>query len=178
MRCRINMPSSWVESSQFEHALSRSGDPHASNIFEVTITLPIGCKMMIDASIRLLSLANQLALTGRRVRIDFVEGTDGTMGYLDRVGFFDHLAGDVEVSPTRPRYSAAEIYRGNNTGVVEIARINRAERDRTLPTRLTNALLASCAARSDASELEGAAWTIFAELIDNIFSHSQTPLDG
>jgi hypothetical protein len=26
--------------------------------------------------------------------------------------------------------------------------------------------------------LEGAAWTIFAELIDNIFSHSETKLDG
>ena len=28
------------------------------------------------------------------------------------------------------------------------------------------------------NELEGAAWTIFAELIDNVFSHSQTQLDG
>ena len=36
----------------------------------------------------------------------------------------------------------------------------------------------SCGHRKDAKELEGAAWTIFAELIDNVFAHSQTPLDG
>jgi hypothetical protein len=36
----------------------------------------------------------------------------------------------------------------------------------------------SCRQRADAAELEGAAWTIFAELIDNVFSHSETPLDG
>ena len=36
----------------------------------------------------------------------------------------------------------------------------------------------SCYARPDAAELKGTAWTIFAELIDNIFSHSRTELDG
>jgi hypothetical protein len=36
----------------------------------------------------------------------------------------------------------------------------------------------SCGQRADAAELEGAAWTIFCELIDNVFSHSETPLDG
>lgn len=36
----------------------------------------------------------------------------------------------------------------------------------------------SCDQRADAKELEGAAWTIFAELIDSVFSHSRTPLDG
>jgi hypothetical protein len=51
-------------------------------------------------------------------------------------------------------------------------------RDEDLPTRLTDALMRSCRTRPDAGELEGAAWTIFAELIDNIFSHSRTELDG
>jgi hypothetical protein len=36
----------------------------------------------------------------------------------------------------------------------------------------------SCGSRADAAELEEAAWTIFCELIDNVFSHSKTPLDG
>jgi hypothetical protein len=36
----------------------------------------------------------------------------------------------------------------------------------------------SCRTRPDAGELKGAAWLIFAELIDNIFSHSRTELDG
>jgi hypothetical protein len=133
---------------------------------------------MIDAAIRLLSLANQLAFTTCRVRLDFEEGASGTMGYLNRMGFFDHLAASIDVTPRRPVYSGAELHRGGNAGLVEIARINKDARDRKLPTRLTEALMRSCCQRADAADLEGAAWTIFAELIDNVFSHSQTPLDG
>jgi hypothetical protein len=134
--------------------------------------------MMIDAAVRLLSLANQLAYTTRRVCLDFAEGEAGTMGYLNRMGFFDHLDPAVEVLPSRPPYSGAKLYGGGNTGLVEIARINKNNRDQHLPTRLTEALMRSCGQRADARELEGAAWTIFAELIDNVFSHSRTPLDG
>jgi hypothetical protein len=112
------------------------------------------------------------------VRLEFEEGEDGIMGYLNRMGFFDHLAPAIEVTPHRPTFSGAELYRGGNSGLVEIAHINKRIRDRSLPNRLTEALMNSCGTRSDAAELEGAAWTIFAELIDNIFSHSETPLDG
>jgi hypothetical protein len=70
--------------------------------------------MMIDGAIRLLSLANQLAFTTRRVRLDFEEGEGGTMGYLNRMGFFDHLAPAVEVLPSRPVYSGARLHRGSN----------------------------------------------------------------
>lgn len=100
------------------------------------------------------------------------------MGYLDRMGFFDHLAKDVDVLPARPSLSGAEIYGGTNTRLVEIASINPKDRDVYLPSRLTDAMMGSCGNRVDAKELEGAAWTIFAELIDNIFSHSSTQLDG
>ena len=62
--------------------------------------------------------------------------------------------------------------------MVEIARINKDARDEGLLSRLTATLMRSCSGRADASELEGAAWTIFAELIDNIFSHSGARLDG
>jgi hypothetical protein len=133
---------------------------------------------MVDAAIRLLSLANQLAYTSRRIRLLFEEGEGGTMGYLNRMGFFDHLRADVEVLPARPAYSGAEIHRGGNQTLVEIAQINKDARDEDLPSRLTTAVMRSCGGRPDARELEGAAWTIFAELIDNIFAHSSTGLDG
>jgi hypothetical protein len=126
----------------------------------------------------MLSLANQLVETTRRVRIVFDEGESGTMGYLNRMGFFDHLRVEVEVSPSRPAYSAAEIHRGANSGLVEIARINKTHRDEELPNRMTNVLAHACGNRADADELKGATWTIFAELIDNVFSHSDTRLDG
>jgi len=133
---------------------------------------------MVDAAIRILALANQLASATRRVRMTFAEGETGTMGYLNRMGFFDHLATEIEVLPARPAFSAAKLHRGGNRSLVEIARINKNARDEELPTRLTAALMRFCGNRADAKELEGAAWTIFAELIDNIFAHSRTPLDG
>jgi hypothetical protein len=39
-------------------------------------------------------------------------------------------------------------------------------------------LTQACNDRQDIDELGGAAWLIFAELVDNIYSHSQTLLDG
>ena len=178
MRCQIALPPNWVDASKLETAIRASGHPHGPGVYEVLIQFPVGCKVMIDAAIRLLSLANQLVFATCRVRLDFEEGESGTMGYLNRMGFFDHLATAIDVTPHRPAYSGAELYRGGNTGLVEIARINKDARDQKLPTRLTEALMRSCRQRTDAAELEGAAWTIFAELIDNVFSHSQTPLDG
>ncbi len=133
---------------------------------------------MVDSAVRLLSLANQLVSTTKSVRLDFAEGDAGTMGYLNRIGFFDHLDENIEVLPQRPAYSMADIHRGGNATLVEIARINKDARDENLPDRLTEALMRSCRNRPDAKELEGAAWLIFCELIDNVFAHSKTRLDG
>jgi hypothetical protein len=178
VECVVNFPAQWVDASKFEVALRNSSGPHDPGTFDVSFEFPHQCKIMVDAGIRLLALANQLAFTTRRVRLNFAEGEVGTMGYLNRMGFFDHLAPEIEVLPNRPIFSGAEIHRGSNQALVEIARINKNGRDEELPTRLTTALLRSCGNRADVKELEGAAWTIFAELIDNIFAHSQTPLDG
>ncbi len=178
MQCHITFPPGWIEATAFETALRAAGNPHGPGVFEVLFSFPINSKLMIDAALRLLSLANQLAVTTRRVRLQFEEGEAGTMGYLNRIGFFDYLHHDIEVMPHRPTYSGAMLFRGGNTGLVEIARINKDVRDQTLPTRLTDALMRFCTNRTNQDELRGAAWTIFAELIDNVFSHSQTPLDG
>lgn len=157
---------------------SAPAPPHGPNVFDVDFRFPVGSKVMIDAAIRLLSLANQLALSSRRVRLVFDAGEVGAMGYLNRIGFFDYLAREIEVLPNRPCHSAAAVFRGGNAGLVEIARINKDHRDHSLPGRLTEAVKRGCSTRRDVDELAGAAWTIFAELIDNVFSHSQTPLDG
>jgi len=168
----------WIDSSRLEIALRSGNEPHGLDVYDVEITIPVACKIMIVPAIRLLSLCNQLALTSRRVKVNFKEGEPGTMGYLNRMGFFDHLSHLVQVIPSRPKYSAAESFRGANPGVVEIARINKDFRDTSLPTRLSKAVKDSCTGRSDVGEVTGAVWTIFAELIDNLFSHSQTPVDG
>jgi len=176
--CNVNFPSGWIGASTLEEALRGNREPHGKNSFETRFTFPVGCKIMVDSAIRLLSLVNQLDHCMRRVRLEFEEGESGTMGYLDRMGFFDHLSSNVEVYPQRPAISGASLYGGTNPALVEIARINRETKDRSLISRLTSTLMAACGKRKDADELNGAAWTIFAELIDNIFSHSNTPLDG
>jgi hypothetical protein len=178
LKCAVDFPPQWIDANKLELALRNSGGPHGAGIFDVSLRFPTNCKVMVDAAIRLLSLANQLVSTTRHVQLDFEEREAGTMGYLNRMGFFDHLDSQVEVLPNRPIYSGAALHRGSNSTLVEIARINANARDQELPNRLTEALMQSCRGRSDAAELEGAAWTIFAELIDNIFSHSGTTLDG
>jgi hypothetical protein len=178
VRCVVDFPANWTNADRLEAALRDSCGPHATGTHEVTFNFPVGCKIMVDAAIRLLSLANQLIASTRRVHLNFEEGETGTMGYLNRMGFFDHLHQDVGTFPARPAYSGAVLHRGSNSMLVEIARINKDGRDDELPTRLTEVIGHACSGREDVEELKGAAWTIFAELIDNIFSHSATQLDG
>lgn len=178
MQCTVNFPANWVNAQAFETALSRSGGPHASGSSEVRFCFPVRCKIMIDTAIRLLSLVNQLSLATKRVFLDFEEGEAGTMGYLNRMGFFEHLNSAICVTPGRPVFSAAKIYRGQNAGLVEIARINKDYQDQELPTKLVDVLMHAYGDQPDAGQLQGAAFLIFAELIDNVFSHSKTPLDG
>ena len=178
VNCVVEFPDKWIDGNHFEAALRKSGDPLTQQTHDVTFKFPVGCKIMVDSVIRLLSLVNQLAYSNRQVRLNFQEGHAGTMGYLNRMGFFDHLREEVETLPERPTYSRASLHQGSNSMLVEIACINKDERDEELLGRLTEAISHACRNRNDVNELSGATWTIFAELIDNIFAHSETQLDG
>jgi hypothetical protein len=178
MVCQIDLPTRWVDASILETAMSASPSPHETAVSEIIFKFPNGCKIMIDAAVRLLALFNQLEHCSRHVQLDFEEGDFGAMGYLNRMGFFDHLSRNIIIKQGWPALSGVELYGGMNPRLVEIAKINHQSRDDMLPTRLTNVLIQACANRSDVEELGDAAWTVFAELIDNIFSHSQTQLDG
>jgi hypothetical protein len=149
----------WIDAGWFENALRESCGPHDSRMHDVVFHFPVGCKIMIDGAIRLLSLTNQLVLSTRRVRLDFQEGEDGTMGYLNRMEFFDHLAPAVEVLPSRPGHSSARLRRGGNSMLVEIARINKDDQAPDLPKRLSDAISCACSSRPDVDEPTGAAWT-------------------
>ena len=178
MDCVVNFPGRWIDANRFEAAVQESAGPHEQQSNDVTFKFPMGCKIMVDSAIRLLSLVNQLAYSCRQVHLVFQEGKTGTMGYLNRMGFFDHLREEVEALPERPTYSKANLRQSSNSKLVEIACINKDKRDAELPTRLTEAISHACRKRSDIEDLSGATWTIFAELIDNIFAHSATQLDG
>jgi hypothetical protein len=174
----IRLPPRWVNASILEDTLRAGPSPLLSPVSEVDFRIPRKCNLMTDAAVRLLSLLNQLDYATRRVVISFEESSDGVLPYLNRIGFFQALAPNVTVLPRRPTGTAAVHYQGRNPGVVEIARIDRSKVDKDLPTRLAAAVARACERRRDVNELEGAAWTIFAELIENVFEHSSTPLDG
>jgi hypothetical protein len=176
MTCTINFPASWIDASKFERTLQRDGAPHDHD--GTVFKFPAGSKIMLDTAIRLLSLCNQLVTCSHRVVLDFEEDGSGALGYLDRMGFFDHLDSRVDVLPDRPIISGAEIYRGTNQNLVEIMPINPRERQQDLPAKLTAALMNGYTGDDVDEQLEGASLTIFKELVDNVFSHSQTPLDG
>lgn len=178
MNCVIDFPPIWVSASILESTLRKYPGPHETSANEILFRFPTKCKIMIDAAVRLLSLFNQLSICCRRVFLDFEEGEYGAMGYLNRAGFFDQLSPSICVLPSRPDFSGAEQYSGTNPRLIEIAQINHQYKDENLPNRMTKAIHRACINRIDVEELTGAAWTIFAELIDNIFSHSETPIDG
>jgi hypothetical protein len=172
---RIQFSPRWTNASVFEEALRDGPSPHGGVYSTAHFSIPLGCHLMTDTIVRLLSLLNQLDHCTRRVVLDFEDGDAGTMGYLNRIGFFNHLSRSIEVRPFRPEGTS---FHGKNPGLVEIERIDRNARDSSLLDRLTRAVGRACSQRKDVTDLEGATWTIFAELIDNVFSHSQTPLDG
>jgi hypothetical protein len=177
----ITLPADrWVGAAVFEGTLAQSGGAHeAPSGAEIAFVFPSGCKVMADASLLLLSLANQLSAEGRNVALEFQEGVKGTMGYLDRLGFFDKLAAGVRVVPARPLRSGARIHANKSAHVVEIAAISPASRvEPALPGRLVQALITGRGQRPDNEILRNAARHMFSELIDNISEHSQSVLDG
>ncbi|MBX3565587.1 MAG: hypothetical protein KF730_13540 [Sphingomonas sp.] len=176
--CTLELPDGWVNAWKFENALMNCGDALGASYITIVIKVPAGCKLMIDVIVRLLSFCNQAVACTKRVRLEF-ETAAGAASYLNRVGFFDHLAAPVEVTPARPTYSGAAIHRGGNRGLVEIERFSRASSvDQNLVPRLVAAVERGCAARPEVKQIGDAMFSIFGELIKNVFDHSQTSLDA
>ena len=109
MTSKILLPHSrWVDAAALELALCESPGSHESRDPDTEIVVPWGSKAMIDAAVRLLSLANQLDHAMKAVCLTFEEGEVGTMGYLNRMGFFDNVSKRVAVKPDWLQYSGAE----------------------------------------------------------------------
>jgi hypothetical protein len=162
----------WVGSVSFEEALAISGSPLDLNCSVVEFVVPTGCKIMIDAAARILALCNQLVLLKKSVSIDF-SACKATLTYFNRLGFFDHLDGQVDVLPNRPKWSAAKAHHGNNDGVVELAPIDHRSPDETIPKRLKNSLVSCAGERYSQS-----AFTVISELFGNVRDHAQSQIPG
>lgn len=162
----------WITARLFEQSLKSVGCILSSDATHVKIIFPSKCKLMLDASARLLALTNQLALSGKIISLDFSECAD-TRNFFSRIGFFDHLSKEVSVFPNRPEVSRAEIYRGNNKAVVEFGGIDPDCRNRDVVVQLSDSFV-----QLSEKSYETAAFTVFSELVGNVSEHSETPIEG
>ncbi len=180
MESVLNLNENWVDGVTLERNLSALSIEQFSKspIFGVNIS-PSTC-IMIDAGVRLLSYANQLSDEGKQVRIDFNNDPAGAYSYLNRIGFFDYLDSKIEILPQRPSFSASKRFKGNNPGVFEIVPIDprNSPQDSQLPATMTSSLLSNISDQEHKKSLDTPCFTFFAELVENIFLHSQTQLKG
>ncbi|TDV59908.1 hypothetical protein [Pseudomonas sp. LP_7_YM] len=96
-----------------------------------------------------------------------------TLSYFNRLGFFDHLDGQVNVLPDRPRWSAAKVHHGNNDGVVELAAIDHLLPDESIPKRLETSFV-NCAG----DQFSQSAFTVISELFGSVRYHAQSQISG
>ncbi len=176
----IELPEKWISCVDLENQLNLVEGTTIQDSTDFLITVPDGGKLMVDAGVRLLSYLNQLCKSGKNVCLNFEEGEDGAFGYMNRLGFFDQLEDDITTVPERPDISGADIFRGTNSGVLEIIPIDPVNlaRDSSLPTTLANKLLSNIADENIRASFDTPCYTFFAELVENIYLHSQTELKG
>lgn len=181
MRSEVTLDANWINGRVLDSALMRAASPHGSNVDLVTVSVRAHSSIMVDAAARLLSLLNQLVLCTKRVVLQF-EDPDGAMGYLNRINFFEFLSREVVVKPYRPVVPMGSIHKGRSANLVELVPINRRARAKRLPTQLAERLGQACSKRTDEKDLVDASFTVFSEIIDNVYSHvyeeDHSDLDG
>ena len=156
----------WVTADSFEEDFRESGCFFEGSASKLTIQFPAKCKILLIAGARIMALANQIVDLEKIICLDFSQ-CKATTRYLNRLGFFDHLDPRVEVLPKRPVNSRAQKYKGKSANLVEIAKIDLSNFDKSIPLKLTKAFT-----KHSGSEYHIAAFTIFSELIGNVKEHS------
>lgn len=178
MAYRVELPPRWINGLVFENALREDSGPIESQEANVVFSVASGAALMVDASVRLLSLSNQLRHMGKRVTLEFCRQDTSTYDYLDRIGFFRELHEEIVVRPERPSLSAVSRYFGGNPGVVEIRPLRLGEIDHEIPGRLERALVSALPEGERRERVACAAFYLFSELIGNVHEHSCSALDG
>jgi len=162
----------WVDCKSFENSLLHAGSPLDSDCQTIVFIVPQNCKILLDAAARFLALCNQIIDEKKKVKIDFSQCAT-TLSYFDRNGFLQQLDSRIDILPKRPKKSKASTYKGNNTGVVEFGAIELGVVNKDLINRLTDSFVAQ-----SSSVYEGAASTVFGELIGNVNEHSEATMLG
>jgi hypothetical protein len=178
----VTFPEQWITAEKFEQALLRQTAPTSfESSTAITFRIPPFGKVMVEAAIRLLCLANQLAAEGVSVIMEFEGKQNDAMSWLNRANFFSVLSEQVHVLPHHPDSTVVQRYQGQSKNLVEFKSIGSSYDEqyvRSIPSQLADTLEAVLEAYPDRKSLGNATFAIFAELINNVYSHSQTVLDG
>jgi len=165
-------PGQWIKDKHLERALKSIGSPLEFPHQRVRILVSGGKRIFLCAIAKLLALANQLALEGRSVALDFSESTD-TLSYLSRAAFISRLDRRISVLPYRPDESAAAAFLANNLGLVELLEIKDSLADENVPERIKHSY-SHIFGGQHANKL----FTIVAESVTNVQRHSGTKTPG
>ncbi len=179
----VLLSNGWATGNEFEQAFRqtyKTNPTSLENSESFLFRFPPSCKIMVDAAVRLLSFANQSVARGQQVTLLFEGQSHKAMNYLNRANFFSLLAEQVRVHPHRPDGSEVKRYQGQNRGLVEFRSIHplHNQQDDDIPKQLAQALEIAMGKRPDAEHFGHTAYTTFAELVNNIYGHSQTVLNG
>lgn len=161
----------WVDVENFEKEVFVKKVSLASGLTEVLFVFKNNCYILVEALARLLALVNQLASSAIQIRMDFSEALN-LHSYLSRNGFFKLLAYSVEVVPHLDNIHSVDIYRNNNTGLVEFCSIDPSKHDDDLPATLSNRFQVHVDSHYQA------AFTFVAELYNNVIEHSKSKIFG
>jgi len=177
----VIFPERWISADKFEQALLRAAPTSFKCNTAITFCIPASGKVMLEAAVRLLSLANQLAAERIAVTLAFEGEQHDAMNWLNRANFFTVLSQQVDVLPYRPDPRDVQQYQGQSKNIVEFKSIGTSYNEeyvQSLPGQLTKALKAVLENYPDSKSLSDVAYLIFGELIRNVYDHSRTELDG
>lgn len=169
----------WISATLLEEALLRVWSNIRTPFLKDTgiiFFFPPTCKVMVDAAVRLLSLANQLAAMEVPVTLSFAGEQHEAMNYLNRTFFFSLLSERVCVVPERPDPASAERYYGQSSKLIEFKALHPKHNDAiwAVPPQLAGALETAVVGQTFGQT----PFTLFSELINNVYAHSRTELDG
>jgi len=178
MHCVVKIPPVWVDTIRLDDILLEGRNPHSVHYRSVEFVFSESCAFRIDATLRLLSLVNQICCEGVRVTLVFEGNLENAMKYLTTIGFFEYLDPVVEVLPIRPARGLTNSAELKNE-VSEIFRIGSSGVEQEAVPRLIDRFLEGVLRDDLRKTLWSSLFAVLGEYISNIQRHASIlRLDG
>jgi hypothetical protein len=179
---RTGLPPLWLTPEHFEALVEKHRyRDHLQRGGLCVFEFPARTALPAGVGLNLLSFLNQLAnISDGSIRLEFASA-DGLFGYLNRNGFLQFLAPAIQTNPERPHVSSAELRRGQTPGLVEIVALvpgTTGPARRRIVNRLVDGLIDFYPPSQETDRLRNHVFTVLGELVDNVFTHSWTPIPG